>query len=42
MVTLNNTMLGGKAEGSGGTSWSGILFWLNAKAQGSKLLVSMQ
>lgn len=37
MVTLNHTMLGGKAEGSGGTSWSGILFWLNAKAQGSKL-----
>ena len=37
MVTLTNTLLGGKAEGSGGTSWSGILFWLNAKAQGSKL-----
>ena len=37
MVTLKNTMLGGKAEDSGGTSWSGILFWLNAKAQGSKL-----
>lgn len=37
MVTLKNTILGGKAEGSGGTNWSGILFWLNAKAQGSKL-----
>lgn len=37
MVTLKNTILGCKAEGSGGTSWSGILFWLNAKAQGSKL-----
>lgn len=37
MVTLSNTMLGGKAEGSGCTSWSGILFWLNAKAQSRKL-----
>lgn len=37
MVTLKNTILGCKAEGSGGTNWSGILFWLNAKAQGSKL-----
>ena len=37
MVTLSNTMLGCKADSSGGTSWSGILFWLNAKAQSSKL-----
>lgn len=37
MVTLDNTMLGGKAESSDGTSWSGILFWLNTKAQSSKL-----
>ena len=36
MVRLNNTMLGGKAESSDGTSWSGILFWLNTKAQSSK------
>ena len=36
MVRLNNTMLGGKAESSDSTSWSGILFWLNTKAQSSK------
>ena len=36
MVTLNNTMLGGKAESANGTNRSGILFWLNAKAQSSK------
>ena len=36
MVRLNNTMLGGKAESFDGTSWSGILFWLNTKAQSSK------
>ena len=36
MVRLNNTMLGSKAESSDGTSWSGILFWLNTKAQSSK------
>lgn len=36
MVALNNTILGCKAESSNGTNWSGILFWLNTKAQSSK------
>ena len=37
MVTLNDIILGGKAESSGGTNLSGILFWLNSKTQNSKL-----